>query len=447
MNGGSIVKLRSPPASTSAQPAGVYSRTLLWLQLVVSLVLLSAVIFVAGVSRDPSRAEGAVLTRQVASKLLSAGVIDEAASLYQDYLWSGEVSPDSHASIAFSLGNVYLDAGRYQEALRWYYEAETVGTSSTSGGLVTGGQGGSITGEAARKIVHCLEKLGKLHQAQAVLASSTTLEASKLQHADADPLVARIGSREIRLSELLRALDELPPGLAEPYSGSAGKKAFLEKYVADELIWRKARKLEYDSDPEVLEQIQAATRQIVLGAFVEKEILGKVVPTDTDLETWYSAHKVRYREPDRARVRVLELADMARARELAPTVSQKAAFALAARENSLHEASRGKGGLLEGWVEEGQDFLGEGDARTISDLLFSAREGQVVGPFQAGDHVYLLRLEKLEQGGSRDLDEVREQVERDYRMARVQEAYGDLIQQELSADDVQLFPQALEEQG
>ncbi len=47
----------------------------------------------------------------------------------------------------------------------------------------------------------------------------------------------------------------------------------------------------------------------------------------------------------------------------------------------------------------------------------------------------------------RPFDEVRQLVERDYRLAKLDEGYQRLIESELSAAGVELFPERLEEGG
>ena len=64
-------------------------------------------------------------------------------------------------------------------------------------------------------------------------------------------VVARIGQDPITLRELDEAIDTLPAWMRETLQDSARKEAFLQQYVAEELLVRKAKKLEMDKDPQV----------------------------------------------------------------------------------------------------------------------------------------------------------------------------------------------------
>ena len=247
-------ELRRPPVTKAAQVAS-------WTKLgaVAAGVAALAALGALGLSLSSAQPSASTdLDREVAAKLLAAGVLEEAGELYERVLRDPQAAPETRGTIAFSLGSAWLERGAYELALRWFYEAEIAGDDD-------------IAAEAASKVVHCLERLGRIHEAQAVLASRTALDAPAERSAE-DPVVAKVGAREIRASELTRAIDDLPPQLAEQVS-SARAREFLEKYVADELLWRKAQKFEYER-PGVRRQLEAALRQIVVSAFVEREVVG-----------------------------------------------------------------------------------------------------------------------------------------------------------------------------
>ena len=128
---------------------------------------------------------------------------------------------------------------------------------------------GELEEEGGKKIVHALEALGRVHAAKAALARRTQLESAPgVERPESDPLVATIGEDEIRRSDVTRALDDLPPFLRQRFATADGMTEFLRKYVADELIFRKAQKMEYDADPEVRRQLEGLLKQLVVGKLV-----------------------------------------------------------------------------------------------------------------------------------------------------------------------------------
>src|SRR5688572_30316547 len=65
------------------------------------------------------------------------------------------------------------------------------------------------------KVVHTLERLGRVAAAQAALNARTGLATDGAAHAESDPIVAKIGPDEIHRSEVERSLEQLPPQLQQ----------------------------------------------------------------------------------------------------------------------------------------------------------------------------------------------------------------------------------------
>lgn len=275
------MELRQPPKTeTSRRPDGLV-RALLALNLLLLLVLTGAFFLRSG---EGGTADGD-REREIASKLKAAGALDEAAALYEQYLAQSETSAEARAKIAYSLGTTFLDRGRYEKALRWFYEAEALGA-------------GSLSEDVGQKIVHALERLGRFHAAQTALDARVRLGEAPAR-SEADPVVARVGGEDFHRSDVQRALDDLPPELARAFGQPDQQKEFLEKFVADELLWRKARKLEYDDDPEVRRRQEALFRQLVVSRFVEREVLDKIEVDEADLRNHFEANKGRFQSPAR----------------------------------------------------------------------------------------------------------------------------------------------------
>jgi len=274
------MELRTPPqTAASSGKSDRSSRGLLWSILLLTLGILTWLVLMR--VSDGSQAVRAATQREVASKLLAAGAADEAAELYEEVLAGSRDSDDAAPRIAYSLGKTYLANGRYDKALRWFYESEVLGP-------------GDLADEVSSGIVNALERLGRVHAAQSALDSRAKLGSDVPIRADSDVVVAKIGNTEIRRSEVERALDDLPAELASAFAGPQGRQRFLDKYVADELLWRKAAKLAYDRDPEVLRRQEEALKQLAVARFVEEEVLSDLKIDETDLRNYFEANRDRY---------------------------------------------------------------------------------------------------------------------------------------------------------
>jgi tetratricopeptide (TPR) repeat protein len=279
------LELREPPRPPAAPPR---AGAAVWL-LAANLVLVATVGALVWWRTAPGRAGSpGGGDREVAAKLQAAGALDEAAALYESVLagsGAGAGEPaEARAKIAYSLGAHYLDAGRYEKALRWFYQAEALGP-------------GALADDLDRKIVAALERLGRPRAARAALDARVRLEdpaGEAVQRAGDDPVVAQIGEREIRRSEVDRAIDDLPPEAARALAGGSPDD-LLRRYVADELVWRKAEKLGYDRDPDVLRRREAVAKQLAVARFLDREVVGKIAADEVDLRSWFTANQERYR--------------------------------------------------------------------------------------------------------------------------------------------------------
>lgn len=217
--------------------------------------------------------------RLIASKLRASGALSEAARLYETALGYGHATGAERGAQAYALGLLYLEQQKYEPALRWLYEAEALGANSDQVGA---------------KIVHALERLGRGSAAQAALAQQTSLRPAAQQPQD-NPIVAVVGDTQITRNDVLRALDDLPQDMAKPYAGKKGAQEFLRKYVADELLWRKAQRLELADDADVQRRLQLAQRQLAVAKWIERDIVTKVTVTPTDIRLYYDAHADQFK--------------------------------------------------------------------------------------------------------------------------------------------------------
>ena len=271
-----------PPPSKPQQTAKIPLGPLVVLQLITIAVM--GGLFFIGQQQATAPSQQAADTRVVASKLKAAGALESSADLYADYLESSGSVPN-RGQIALSLANSYIDLGRYEAALRWLYEAEATADAA-------------LQPDIAQRLVQVLERMGRTHAARAVLSGSTELTPDEANRAPDDQALAKVGSRTIYQSDLNRMLDELPKEIASQLAGPENQPKLLQQYLADELLWRKAQKLGYDQKPQVQRQLAQMLKRIVVGRFLEEEVMGPIQTDPADLQTFFKANQERYQDGD-----------------------------------------------------------------------------------------------------------------------------------------------------
>ena len=412
-----------------------WSFYLLWVCLVLLAALAAGVGYLGFMSsRAPVRTSLHGITgeqrRDLAGKLLSAGLPDKAIEQYELYLEESAIPADRKANIAFTIGKLHMEQGRYEDALSWLYRVEMLDPATQLGP------------EVGSKIVACLERLGRYAQAQFSLDARSNLDRAKTDESKGDQVVARIGQDAVTLQELLGAIDALPDWMRASLEDPGRKEAFLNQYVAEELLYRKARKLELDKDPRIRKQSEMALRQLLVKKVLEEEIRDKAKISAEDVALYFKANQDRYQEKEAYKIRFMRVGEN-QLNEVMAALRKGADFASLARSRSLDEATRDKGGEIQEWIERGLDPTGIGDPERLWQTLSALGKPGIAEPVKTpqGDCVFQIVSRRPERLPS--LEEAKQRVEQDLYQERIEKAYKGLVEQALQASDVKVFPEVL----
>lgn len=109
----------------------------------------------------------------------------------------------------------------------------------------------------------------------------------KKDQADAQP-AAKVNKEEITVQQINVVLQQ-QRGL-KPEQAEAASRQILERLIDRELALQKAKELKLDRDPRVLQLVEAARREIMARAYIEKSGLAAAKPSDEDIKKYYDAH-------------------------------------------------------------------------------------------------------------------------------------------------------------
>ena len=155
-----------------------------------------------------------------------------------------------------------------------------------------------------------------------------------------------------------------------------------------------------------LEQVEGA-----LTAKMQRDKVAEKLISDKQIDSYYNGHPTEF---EYARVSQIMVADKAAAEELALSVREREeGFAKLARKHSLDKTTRAGGGFL--GLMTRRDTAGL--PQPIADRIFAAKVGDVIGPFQAQNAYFLVKVEEV---GKRPLDD-------DLRMLLREQLYGQWV--------------------
>lgn len=124
--------------------------------------------------------------------------------------------------------------------------------------------------------------------AVALAASMLVACGDKKTDKPASQTAAKVNKEEITVHQINFVLSQ-QRGLAPEQAASASKQV-LERLVDQELALQKAVEQKLDRDPKVVQQIEAARRELIARAYVEKIALGAPKPTPAEIKGYYDAH-------------------------------------------------------------------------------------------------------------------------------------------------------------
>lgn len=110
----------------------------------------------------------------------------------------------------------------------------------------------------------------------------------------ASQTAAKVNKEEITVHQINFVLQQ-QRGLPPEQAASASKQV-LERLIDQELALQKAQDQKLDRDPRVVQQLEAARREIIARAYIEKIGNGAPKPTPAEIKAYYEAHPALFKE-------------------------------------------------------------------------------------------------------------------------------------------------------
>lgn len=406
-----------PQKKSKGSAAGAFTALLL-----MALVVLAVVnLVVTSSSRrggSPVATQGlsAEQVRDLASKLAQRNLYQQAAAAWQDYLVTAGLAGPERARVHFQIGTLLEKAGLYGQAIEQFYRSETAAKVAELGP------------EINAHVKECFENLGEFSSLRYELMDRTNLNPSQ---SAGGKVVAEIGAEKITESQLDATIEEnIENQLAamkafmtpeqfneqkkralEQSRSPQAKQEFLQGWLAQEILYRQALQEELSNKPEVKRLVHDLMRGALSQQLMNEQLASRIHITDTDVQTYYTANKAQYVEPDRAKIRHIRVADQDRANALLNGIKKGEDFAELAKQSSEDENTKAGGGLIEGEVVKGASVQGIGDSNEINQAIFATNPPALLEkPFKTDKGWEVIKVEEKHPSRQKSFDEVRQEV-------------------------------------
>ena len=110
----------------------------------------------------------------------------------------------------------------------------------------------------------------------------------------ASQTAAKVNKEEVTVHQINYVLQQ-QRGLAPEQAASASKQV-LERLIDQELALQKSQDQKLDRDPRVVQQLEAARREIIARAYAEKIAAGAPKPSPAEIKAYYDTHPALFKE-------------------------------------------------------------------------------------------------------------------------------------------------------
>ncbi len=358
----------------------------------------------------------------------------QAAEAWQEASRLEPPADDARTARLFRIGkNLHL-AGRYAEALRFLFAAESADAAGkwkqSINPMVL--EGLSALGQEDVREYQTLKRAGL-----AAKGTSTQPDEKALGRIGAEPITEldlRTFARTMVERQLAPQKQFMPAGAFESAVKSAlerfrtpeAQQQLLIQYISSELLYREALASGIPDRAEVKKTVVDTRRQVLIGAFVDYYLTQAVQIDEAGIKDAYEANKERYIEPEAIRLEAIVVDDEAAKKKISDALSAGEDFASVREAHSLEKAQPD---ALPRWTPRDGTLPGVEDSRAAIAHLFALKDGQVGDRWFEGDGRWCrYRIAERRPQRQLTLDECRERVERELRARKQRDALEQLEQ-------------------
>ncbi len=246
-----------------------------------------------------------------------------------------------------------------------------------------------------------------------------------------DPVLAKIGDEQIKLSDLNRIIGYYDQNQRKMFQESPQRReTLLRRIVQGRVVGRIAKGKGFEKIDDVKEQLDLLSDDFLSQEYVRREIIAKIDVTEEDTNLYYKTHLNEFRTPEMVKAsHILIKVDKSATADEKEKARGKAAdvlkrvkagedFAKLASEVSDDPGSKAKGGDL-GYFARGRMV------KPFEDASFSVKAGEISDIVETPFGFHIIRVddkkESVVEPYDKVKDKVREKVSNDMKKGKIQD--------------------------
>jgi foldase protein PrsA len=175
-----------------------------------------------------------------------------------------------------------------------------------------------------------------------------------------------------------------------------------------------------DSGQSEQDIIQRVRLELLSNKIRDKIVKGKNKVTPAQIEAYYEKNQARFSQPETRDLRVVLTKDKAKADEAKQALDSGDSWKTVAQEFSIDQASKTKGGKLDGVAKGTQE-------KGLDKAVFGAQEGKLVGPLKTQFGYYVFEVDKVTKADKQSLKEATPTIKQMLIAQRQQKALNTFV--------------------
>jgi peptidyl-prolyl cis-trans isomerase C len=215
-------------------------------------------------------------------------------------------------------------------------------------------------------------------------------------------VIARFAGETFTEGEFRDEMSRLSRRARGALSDAERRRQFVDNYVLSRLIYKKGVERGFDTNPEVLKQLEDLKRRLVIQRVMQEQQTTPV--DDTEVKAYYDAHTAEF-ATDRVKASHILVLDEAVAEDLLEKLRKDPSqFEALAKANSIDKANAEKGGEL--------GFFGRGRmVKEFEDAAFGlSKDGEISNVVHTRFGYHIIKRTGREEGKTKPFDEVKNQI-------------------------------------
>ncbi|MDZ4121996.1 MAG: peptidyl-prolyl cis-trans isomerase, partial [Candidatus Cloacimonadaceae bacterium] len=242
-------------------------------------------------------------------------------------------------------------------------------------------------------------------------------------------VLAEFRGGQILRKDLNDKISKLPPQVQGQYKTVQGQTQILEIMATEEIFYTKGLELNIQSDPAVLEKINAGKKQFYIQEYYKRNVTEPITITDKDKRDFYSENRANYFVHPYLSIYYIQVDNADKGKKALQELKDGTSFEAVSDKYNINTYAKGLKGRVKNIRLNGH-IPGLGNDAVLDSLIdiASRDQGKVFGPdfTPTGWHIYQV-FERVE-GRQRLYEEVEAEIEQRLRPLKESQKMDEVVE-------------------